>query len=104
MTENWINSTVAKIKKEIEVNELINYPIFRKMTDAMSGKTEAVFKVDAHTITRVVCGIDLYPSIQVFRNHEDTLSAIYWCEEITKQEFMKYYRKTLKNLNHGMEL
>ena len=104
MTENWINSTVAKIKKEIEVNELIIYPIFRKMTDAMSGQTEAVYKVDARTITRVVCGVDLYPGIQVFENNKYSLSAIYWEEEITKQEFIEYYRKTLKNLNHGMEL
>ncbi len=104
MTENFINSAVTKIKKEIEVNELIIYPIFRKMTNAMSGQIEAVYKVDARTITMVVCGIDLYPSIQVFENNKYSLSAIYWHEETTKQEFMKYYRKTLKNLNHGMEL
>jgi hypothetical protein len=63
-----------------------------------------VYKADEYTITKVVCGSGLYPAIQVFENNKDTLSAIYWHEETTKREYMKYLKQTLKNLNHGMEL
>jgi hypothetical protein len=94
----------TKLKKEIEVEEIVIYPIFRKITDDLTGKVLGVFKADEYTITKVVCGSDLYPSIQVFENNKYTLSAIYWQKEVTKREYMKYLRQTLKNLNHGMEL
>lgn len=88
------NLTIGtKLKKEIEVEELIIYPIFRKMTDAMTGKIVAVFKVDPYKITKVVCGDNLYPSIQVFENNIDTLSAVYWHKEATKREYMKYLQQ-----------
>lgn len=89
------NLTIGtKLKKEIEVEELIIYPIFRKITDGMTGKIIAVFKVDEYTITKVVCGDNLYSSIQTFENTKDTLSIVYWCEEATKQEYMKYLQQT----------
>lgn len=84
----------TKLKKEIEVEEVIIYPIFRKMTDAVTGKIIAVFKADVDTITKVVCGDNLYPSIQVFENNKDTLSAIYWHKETTKREYMKHLQQT----------
>lgn len=84
----------TKLKKEIEVEEIIIYPIFRKKTDVLTGKTIAVFKVDLYTITKVVCGDNLYPSIQVFDNNEDTLSAIYWFKNATKREYTKYLQQT----------
>jgi hypothetical protein len=83
----------TKLKKVIEVEELIIYPIFRKMTDVLTGETTAVFKVDTYTITKVICGDNLYPAIQVFENNKDTLSAVYWYEETTKQEYMKYLQQ-----------
>jgi hypothetical protein len=92
---NYENLTIGiKLKKEIDVEEVIIYPIFRKMTDAATGKIIAVFKVDVYTITKVVCGDNLYPSIQVFENNKDTLSAIYWHKETTKREYMKYLQQT----------
>jgi hypothetical protein len=102
MLENF--STVMKLKKEIEVEELVIYPIFRKITDVLTGKVMGVYKVDEYTITKVVCGTDLYPGIQVFENNKESLSVIYWCKDITEQEYMKYLKQTLKNLTHGMEL
>lgn len=84
----------TKLKQVIEVEELIIYPIFRKMTDVITGKTIAVFKVDADIITKVVCGDNAYPSIQVFENNTDTLSAIYWHKTATKQEYKKYLQQT----------
>lgn len=84
----------TKLKKTVEVNELIIYPIFRKVTDAVSGEVLMVFKADEHTITKVVCGNNLYPSIQVFDNNRDTLSAIYWHKETTKREYNKYLQQT----------
>lgn len=84
----------TKLKKEIEVEEVIIYPIFRKMTEVMTGKIIAVFKADVDTITKVVCGDNLYPSIQVFENNKDTLSVIYWHKETTKREYMKYLQQT----------
>lgn len=84
----------TKLKQVIEVEELIIYPIFRKMTDAVTGKIVAVFKVDADTITKVVCGENLYPSIQVFENNTDTLSAVYWYKTSTKQEYKKCLQQT----------
>lgn len=84
----------TKLKKEIAVEEVIIYPIFRKMTDAATGKIIAVFKADAYAITKVVCGDNLYPSIQVFENNTDTLSVIYWHKEATKREYMKYLQQT----------
>lgn len=83
----------TKLKKEIEVEEAFIYPIFRKMTDALSGEVVAVFKADIYTITKVVCGNNLYPSIQVFENNKDTLSAIYWHKETTNREYNKYLRQ-----------
>ena len=83
----------TKLKKEIYVEELIIYPIFRKITDTTTGEIIAVFKADEHTITKVVCGNKLYPSIQVFENNEDTLSAIYWYKEITKQKYKEYLQQ-----------
>lgn len=89
------NLTIGtKLKKEIEVEELIIYPIFRKITDAATGKIVAVFKVDPYKITTVVCGDNLYPSIQVFENNTDTLSVVYWYKEATKREYMKYLQLT----------
>lgn len=91
------NLTIGtKLKKVIEIEELIIYPIFRKMTDAVTGKIIAVFKIDADTITKVVCGDNLYPSIQVFENNTDTLSAIYWHKTATTQEYLKYLQQTKK--------
>lgn len=84
----------TKLKKEIEVEELIIYPIFRKITDAATGKIVAVFKADEDAIIKVVCGDNLYPSIQVFENNTDTLSVIYWHKEATKREYMKYLKQT----------
>lgn len=84
----------TKLNKTVEVNELIIYPIFRKVTDALTGKITAVFKADVYTITKVVCGDNLYPSIQVFENNKDTLSAIYWHKETTKREYKKYLQQT----------
>lgn len=86
----------TKLKQVIEVEELIIYPIFRKTTNAVTGKIVAVFKVDADTITKVICGDNLYPSIQVFENNTDTLSVIYWHKEATKQEYMKHLQQTKK--------
>lgn len=83
----------TKLKKEIEVEETFIYPIFRKMTDPLSGEVVAVFKADIYTITKVVCGNNLYPSIQVFENNKDTLSAIYWYKETTKREYNKYLQQ-----------
>lgn len=83
----------TKIKKEIEVEEIIIYPIFRKITDAVTGKNIAVFKADVYTTTKVVCGDNLYPAIQVFENNKDTLSSIYWHKTATKQEYMKYLQQ-----------
>lgn len=89
------NLTIGtKLKKEIEVEELIIYPIYRKMTDVETGKINVVFKADVDTITKVVCGDNLYPSIQVFENNTDTLSTIYWHKETTKREYMKYLQQT----------
>ena len=84
----------TKLKKEIDVNEVVIYPIFRKMVDALTGNIIAVFKADTHTITKVVCGDNLYPAIQVFENNKDTLSAIYWHKKATKREYMKYLKQT----------
>lgn len=84
----------TKLKKEIEVEEFIIYPIFRKMTDIVTGKIIAVFKADEYTITKVVCGDNLYPSIQTFENNKDTLSVVYWYKETTKREYMKYLQQT----------
>lgn len=83
----------TKLKKEIEVEEIIIYPIFRKITDAVTGKIIAVFKADVYTVTKVVCGDNLYPAIQVFENNKDTLSAIYWHKKATKREYMKYLQQ-----------
>lgn len=88
----------TKIKKEIEVEELIIYPFFRKKTDVLTGETITVFKVDEYTITKVVCGVNLYPSIQVFENNKDTLSAVYWYEETTKQEYVKCLQQTKEDI------
>jgi hypothetical protein len=84
----------TKLKKEVYVEELVIYPIFRKMTDVITGEIIAVFKADEYIITKVVCGDNLYPSIQVFENNKDTLSAIYWHKEATKQEYKKYLQQT----------
>lgn len=83
----------TKLKKEIEVEEIIIYPIFRKITDAVTGEIITVFKADAYTITKVVCGDNLYPAIQVFENNKDTLSVIYWHKTATKREYMKYLKQ-----------
>ena len=83
-----------KLKKEIEVEELIIYPIFKKITDTVTNKIIAVFKVDVDVITKVVCGDNLYPAIQVFENNKDTLSVVYWHKNATKQEYMKYLQQT----------
>ena len=83
-----------KLKKEIEVEEIIIYPIFRKITDIITGEIVAVFKADEYTITKVVCGDKLYSSIQVFENNKDVLSAIYWHKEATKKEYKKYLQQT----------
>ena len=83
----------TKLKKEIEVEEIIIYPIYRKIIDVVTGKIIAVFKVDLYTITKVVCGDNLYPSIQVFENNKDTLSVVYWYEKATKREYLKYLRQ-----------
>lgn len=89
------NLTIGtKLKKEIEVEELIIYPIFRKIIDGMTGEIIAVFKADEYTITKVVCGDNLYSSIQTFENNKDTLSAIYWYKEAIKREYMKYLQQT----------
>lgn len=91
------NLTIGtKLKQVIEIEELIIYPIFRKMTDAVTGKIVAAFKVDADTIIKVICGDNLYPSIQVFENNIDTLSAVYWHKTATKQEYKKYLQQ-IKN-------
>ena len=90
--ENFTIGT--KLKKEIYVEEVVIYPIFRKITDVITGEIIAVFKADEYTITKVVCGNKLYPSIQVFENNEDTLSAIYWHKETTKREYNKYLQQT----------
>lgn len=90
--ENFTIGT--KLKKEIYIEELVIYPIFRKMTDVITGEIIAVFKADKYTITKVVCGDNLYPSIQVFENNNDVLSAIYWHKEATKQEYKKYLQQT----------
>ena len=84
----------TKLKKEIEVEELIIYPIFKKITDTVTNKIIAVFKVDVDVITKVVCGDNLYPAIQVFENNKDTLSVVYWHKNATKQEYMKYLQQT----------
>lgn len=84
----------TKLNKTVEVNELIIYPIFRKKTDALSGEVLMVFKADEHTITKVVCGNNLYPSIQVFDNNRDTLSIIYWHDNTTEREYKKYLQQT----------
>ena len=89
--ENFTIGT--KLKKEIEVEELIIYPFFRKMTDVLTGETITVFKVDEYIITKVICGNNLYPAIQVFENNQNTLSAVYWHEETTKQEYIKYLQQ-----------
>ena len=86
----------TKLKKTVEVNELIIYPIFRKVIDALSGEVLMIFKANEHTITKVVCGNNLYPSIQVFENDKDILSAIYWHKEATKKEYEKYLQQTKK--------
>lgn len=91
----------TKLKQVIEVEELIIYPIFRKMTDAVTGEIMAVFKADADTITKVVCGDNLYPSIQTFENNTDTLSVIYWYKETTKREYMKYLQQTKECITKG---
>lgn len=89
------NLTIGtKLKKEIEVEEFIIYPIFRKMIDVATGEIMAVFKADADTITKVLCGDNLYPSIEVFENNKDTLSVIYWQKEATKREYTKYLQQT----------
>lgn len=93
------NLTIGtKLKKEIEVEEIIIYPIFRKKTDVITGKTIAVFKVDLYTITKVVYGEGIHPSIQVFDNDEDTLSVVYWYEEATKREYTKYLKQTKESI------
>jgi hypothetical protein len=84
----------TKLKKTVEVNELIIYPIFRKVIDALSGEVLMIFKANEHTITKVVCGNNLYPSIQVFDNDPDTLSLIYWHNDTTEQEYKKYLQQT----------
>lgn len=84
----------TKLNKTVEVNELIIYPIFRKVIDAVSGEVQMVFKANEYRIVKVVCGNNLYPSIQVFENNKDTLSAIYWHKEATKQEYKKYLQQT----------
>ena len=84
----------TKLKKTIEVNELIIYPIFRKVIDALSGEVLMIFKANEHTITKVVCGANLYPSIQVFDNNPDTLSVIYWYNDATEREYKKYLQQT----------
>lgn len=83
-----------KLKKEIEVEEVIIYPIFRKVTDVLSGEVLMIFKANEHTITKVVCGNNLYPSIQVFDNDKDTLSVIYWHNNATEREYKKYLQQT----------
>ena len=88
------NFTIGtKLKKEIYVEELVIYPIFRKMVDVITGEIIAVFKADEHTITKVVCGDKLYPSIQVFENNNDVLSVIYWHKKATKREYNKYLQQ-----------
>lgn len=87
----------TKLKKEIEVEEAFIYPIFRKMTDALSGEVVAVFKADIYTITKVVCGDNLYPSIQTFENNTDTLSVIYWHKNATEKEYKKYLEQVKKS-------
>lgn len=82
-----------KLKKEIEVEEIVIYPIFRKITDTITGEIVAMFKADEYTITKVVYGDKLYPSIQVFENNNDTLSVIYWHKEATKREYKKYLQQ-----------
>lgn len=93
--DNFIGT---KLKKEIEVNEVIIYPIFRKMVDALTNNIVAVFKADNYTITKVVCGDDLYPSIQTFENNTDTLSVIYWHKNATEKEYKKYLEQVKKVL------
>ena len=88
----------TKLKKEIYVEEIVIYPIFRKITDVITGEIIAVFKADEYTITKVACGDKLYPSIQVFENNEDTLSAIYWHKVVTEQEYKKYLQQTKKSI------
>lgn len=83
----------TKLKKEIEVEEAFIYPIFRKMTDALSGEVVAVFKADIYTITKVVCGVNCYQSINVFENTKETLSAIYWLKEATEEEYKNYLKQ-----------
>lgn len=87
----------TKLKKEIEVNEVVMYPIFRKIVDALTGNIVAVFKADNYTITKVVCGDNLYPSIQTFENNTDTLSAIYWHKDATEEEYKKYLGQVKKS-------
>lgn len=86
----------TKLNKTVEVNELIIYPIFRKVTDVLSDEVLMVFKADEHTITKVVCGNNYHPSIQVFDNTQDTLSLIYWHDNTTEQEYKKYLQQTKK--------
>jgi hypothetical protein len=82
-----------KLKKEIEVTELVIYPIYRKITDALTNEIIGVFKADNYTITKVVCGANCYQSINVFENTKETLSAIYWLKEATEKEYKKYLKQ-----------
>lgn len=91
-------TSATKLKKEIEVEEIIIYPIYRKITDAMTGKIITIFKVDLYTITKVVCGDDLYPSIQVFENNKYTLSSVYWYGKATTREYLKYLRQVKESI------
>lgn len=83
----------TKIKKVIEVEDVVVYPIYRKITDALSNEIVAVFKANEYTITKIVCGNNLYPSIQVFENNKDTLSAIYWHGKITAREYNRILKQ-----------
>lgn len=83
----------TKIKKVIEVEDVVVYPIYRKITDALSNEIVAVFKANEYTIMKIVCGNNLYPSIQVFENNKDTLSAIYWHEKITAREYNRILKQ-----------
>lgn len=89
----------TKLKKEIEVEELIIYPIFRKIIDAVTGKITIVFKVDEDTITKVVCGEYVFPQIRVFENNIDTLSIVYWdTQEATEREYVTYLQQVKENI------
>lgn len=87
-----------KLKKEIEVTELVIYPIYRKIIDALTNEIIGVFKADNYTITKVVCGVNCYQSINVFENTKETLSAIYWLKEATEKEYKKYLKQVKDNI------